>query len=123
MQVHASNLHGADAPALKAIRDRHFPHGELDDGGGAIPPMAAGLLPSDGRDAHPIGSHPEDFGRIDAFVDCIPASLIEAGVLVFADHIQVWAMATMSAQTCELHIAESCSRSIGCCGTFIAARS
>eukprot|EP00798_Chlamydomonas_sp_ICE-L_P019466 gene19466-26127_t len=45
-KVAASNLHGADAEALRIIRKKHFPNGELDDGGGALPPTAAGLCAS-----------------------------------------------------------------------------
>lgn len=88
-KVHAKNLHGADADALKATRDRHFPRGELDDGGGAIPPIAAGLLPSDGRDGSP-GATPEDFTLVDVVVDAMPLETIEypEGVLGFADWLE-----------------------------------
>lgn len=41
----AANMHGAEAEGLSAIRRKHFPDGELDDGGGAIPPTAAGAVP------------------------------------------------------------------------------
>lgn len=41
-KVMAANMHGADAEPLRAARRKFFPNGELDDGGGAIPPMAAG---------------------------------------------------------------------------------
>ncbi len=41
-QVLAANMHGADAEGLRLIRRKYFPNGELDDGGGAIPPLAAG---------------------------------------------------------------------------------
>jgi hypothetical protein len=41
-RVEAGNMHGADAQGLVGIRRRFFPQGELDDGGGAIPPTAAG---------------------------------------------------------------------------------
>ena len=49
--VNAGNLHGADAEGLKAIRQKYFPDGELDDGGGAVVPVSAGLLASNGLDA------------------------------------------------------------------------
>jgi len=49
--VHAANLHGADAEGLKTIRKKYFPDGELDDGGGAVVPVSAGLLASNGLDA------------------------------------------------------------------------
>lgn len=88
-KVHAQNLHGADAEGLKRIRDRYFPNGELDDGGGAIPPIAAGLLPDDGTGAIPDSSGPGDFARIDGFVDALPESVVAEGVLVFADFLQV----------------------------------
>ncbi len=41
-QVLAANMHGADAEGLRLIRRKYFPNGELDDGGGAVPPLAAG---------------------------------------------------------------------------------
>ena len=88
-KVHAQNLHGAEAAALKATRDALFPHGELDDGGGAVPPMAAGLLPSDGRECASGAERPENFASLDAFVDGIPASAISSGVLTFADLLRV----------------------------------
>jgi hypothetical protein len=88
-KVHALNLHGAEASILKAIRDAHFPRGELDDGGGATPPMAAGLLPSDGRECPPGADGPEDFARLDEFVDRIPVAAIASGVLTFADLLRV----------------------------------
>jgi hypothetical protein len=40
--VEAADMHGAEAGGLAAIRKRYFPNGELEDGGGAIPPTAAG---------------------------------------------------------------------------------
>lgn len=88
-KVHAQNLHGADAEGLKQIRDRYFPNGELDDGGGAIPPIAAGLLADDGTAAIPESSGPGDFTRIDGFVQSLPVSVVAEGVLVFADFLQV----------------------------------
>lgn len=88
-KVHAQNLHGADAEGLKATRDHYFPHGELDDGGGAIPPIAAGLLPDNGSGIIPGGSGPEDFARIDALVDDLPLSCVAEGVLAFGDYLQV----------------------------------
>ncbi len=42
-KVSAANMHGEDAAALAAIRRKYFPNGELDDGGGAIPPTSAGM--------------------------------------------------------------------------------
>lgn len=88
-KVHAQNLHGAKAAALKATRDALFPRGELDDGGGAMPPMAAGLLPSNGRECPAKAAGPEDFASLDAFVDGIPAAAISSGVLTFADLLRV----------------------------------
>jgi hypothetical protein len=88
-KVHAQNLHGADAEGLKRTRDHYFPHGELDDGGGAIPPIAAGLLPDQGRGIVSNSSGPEDFARIDALVDALPLSSMAEGVRAFADILQV----------------------------------
>lgn len=88
-KVHAQNLHGADAEGLKSIRDRHFPLGELDDGGGAIPPIAAGLLPDTGSAAIPDSDGPEDFSRIDSFIDALPLTCIADGLVAFADFLQV----------------------------------
>lgn len=45
----AASMHGAEADALLAIRRRCFPRGELDDGGGAVPPYAAGGPRPSGR--------------------------------------------------------------------------
>lgn len=88
-KVHAQNLHGADAEGLKQTRDHYFPHGELDDGGGAIPPIAAGLLPDHGSGTIPHSSGPEDFARIDSLVDELSLSTASEGVLVFGDFLQV----------------------------------
>jgi hypothetical protein len=88
-KVHAQNLHGADAAVLKVTRERFFPHGELDDGGGAVPPMAAGLLPSDGRESILDSDGPTDCGRIDGFVDSMPPTIIANGLLTFADFLRV----------------------------------
>jgi hypothetical protein len=49
-RVRAGDAHGAGAEALAAARRRWFPDGELDDGGGAVPPKAAGLVPSAGEE-------------------------------------------------------------------------
>lgn len=43
-KVLAVNLHGANADLEKLVRKKWFPVSELDDGGGAIPPTAAGNL-------------------------------------------------------------------------------
>lgn len=43
-KVDAANMAGAEAEGLMAIRKQYFPQGELDDGGGAVPPTAAGML-------------------------------------------------------------------------------
>jgi Leucine-rich repeat len=88
-KVHAQNLHGGDAEGLKRTRDYYFPHGELDDGGGAIPPIAAGLLPDHGSGTIPNSSGPEDFARIDTLVDALPLSAMAEGVLAFGDILQV----------------------------------
>lgn len=63
--------------------------GELDDGGGAIPPIAAGLLPDHGGGAIPGSCGPEDFTRIDTLVDASPLSSVAEGVLAFGDLLQV----------------------------------
>jgi hypothetical protein len=42
-KVEVSNLVGAATDELVLIRKHFFPHGELEDGGGAIPPTAAGV--------------------------------------------------------------------------------
>lgn len=41
-KVLGANLHGANAEEQRLIRRKWFPDGELDDGGGAIPPTSAG---------------------------------------------------------------------------------
>lgn len=41
-KVDAANMAGAAAEGLLAIRQHYFVAGELDDGGGAVPPTAAG---------------------------------------------------------------------------------
>jgi hypothetical protein len=41
-KVDAANMAGAAAEGLLAIRRHYFAAGELDDGGGAVPPTAAG---------------------------------------------------------------------------------
>jgi hypothetical protein len=87
-QVLSSNMHGADAGALRTIRRKHFPAGELDDGGGALPPPAAGLLASAaeeeqaaaeaaGKPGSETGSQPGGglaaaLARIDALVRAMP---------------------------------------------------
>lgn len=38
-KVLSSNMHGADAEGLRAIRRKYFPNGELDDGGGGLSKM------------------------------------------------------------------------------------
>lgn len=43
-KVDAANMAGAAAEGLLAIRRQHFAAGELDDGGGAVPPTAAGAF-------------------------------------------------------------------------------
>lgn len=77
-KVHARNLHGWDADGLKKIRDHHFPNGELDDGGGAIPPIAAGLLACPGTAWPPGTSDPEDFASVDAVSDGMPVTVLQA---------------------------------------------
>ena len=83
-KVHAHNLHGADAAALRATRAQFFPDGELDDGGGAIPPLAAGLLASDGTEG---GA--EAAARADGVADGAPLAAAMGGVLPFADYLKV----------------------------------
>lgn len=41
-KVDAGNMVGAAADGLVLIRRQFFQHGELEDGGGAVPPTAAG---------------------------------------------------------------------------------
>jgi hypothetical protein len=41
-KVDAGNLVGGATDGLVAIRKQFFPQGELEDGGGALPPTAAG---------------------------------------------------------------------------------
>lgn len=41
-KVDAGNMVGAATDGLVLIRRRFFPQGELEDGGGAVPPTAAG---------------------------------------------------------------------------------
>ncbi|KAG1668378.1 hypothetical protein FOA52_004887 [Chlamydomonas sp. UWO 241] len=66
-KVLSANMHGADAEARRTIRRRFFPNGELDDGGGAVLPTAAGLSVSraeeEGADHGRIES---EFARVDA---------------------------------------------------------
>ena len=50
LQVYAANMHGDDFYATRAIRQAHFPAGELDDGGNAEPPLCVMLPASDGSD-------------------------------------------------------------------------
>ena len=68
-KVLAANMHGAAAEPLRAIRRRHFPHGELDDHGGTIPPPSAGLVASmaDEERADPGGWAAAAL-RVDAFM-------------------------------------------------------
>jgi hypothetical protein len=49
-KVYAANMHGDDFYATRAIRQTHFPEGELDDGGNAEPPLCVMLPASDGTD-------------------------------------------------------------------------
>lgn len=42
-KVDAANLVGGATDGLVAIRKQFFPNGELEDGGGAVPPTAAGI--------------------------------------------------------------------------------
>ena len=55
-RVAARDLHGAGMGALEAARRRHFPNGELDDGGGADAPAAAGLVASAGEEEAEAGA-------------------------------------------------------------------
>lgn len=47
-KVDAGNMVGASTDGLVIIRRHFFPHGELPDGGGAVPPTAAGTPCGDG---------------------------------------------------------------------------
>uniref|UniRef100_A0A061QPX4 Leucine-rich repeat and guanylate kinase domain-containing protein n=1 Tax=Tetraselmis sp. GSL018 TaxID=582737 RepID=A0A061QPX4_9CHLO len=83
-KVQSLNLHGADAEVLKQIRRKHFPDGELDDGGGAIVPVSAGLLAATASHAKDDG---ETFSEADAFAKEITAEMITKGVDSFGNHI------------------------------------
>ena len=75
-KVISANMHGADSEALRIIRRRFFPNGEIDDGGGAIPPAAAGLVASTADEERAEGKALEaSFVRIDAWA----ASLAPGG--------------------------------------------
>lgn len=54
-KVEAGNMVGAAADGLVSIRRRFFPKGELEDGGGAVPPTAAG--------EYLLGTHPLGWGH------------------------------------------------------------
>ncbi|KXZ48378.1 hypothetical protein GPECTOR_28g785 [Gonium pectorale] len=82
-KVLAANMHAADAEGLRLIRRKYFPNGELDDGGGAIPPLAAGLVASAAEEEQAMdGSDSSALLRIDAWAASIkPESLLAAGAL------------------------------------------
>ncbi|EFJ49288.1 hypothetical protein VOLCADRAFT_90064 [Volvox carteri f. nagariensis] len=84
-KVLAANMHGADAEGLRLIRRKYFPNGELADGGGAIPPLAAGLVASQAEEECAAdGSDRSTLLRLDAWAASIrPESVLSgAGSLV-----------------------------------------
>jgi hypothetical protein len=97
-KVAAQNLHGADAAALKVTRAAAFPRGELDDGGGALPPIAAGLLASDGsKDWMRVDASGKSqagagegarLARADGVAAGVPAAVARAGVLALGDFLK-----------------------------------
>ncbi|KAL6759074.1 hypothetical protein V8C86DRAFT_2581696, partial [Haematococcus lacustris] len=78
-KVRAGIMHGSDAEALRTIRRRHFPAGELDDGGGALPPASAGLVASYAEEevANPDGVT-SDLARLDNWARSIPRPAVAA---------------------------------------------
>jgi len=56
-KVDAGNMLGASTDGLVIIRRHFFPHGELPDGGGAVPPTAAGVLCGNGTLLLVCGRH------------------------------------------------------------------
>lgn len=89
-KVLAGNMHGADAEGLRLIRRKFFPTGELDDGGGAIPPMAAGLVASTADEEMRENMEPE-YVRVDAWAASLkPGSLAAAtgaSLITLADQL------------------------------------
>ncbi|KAG2493820.1 hypothetical protein HYH03_008038 [Edaphochlamys debaryana] len=80
-KVLAANMHGADAEGLRLIRRKYFPNGELDDGGGAIPPLAAGLVASQAEEeAAADGTDRSALVRLDAWAASVrPESVLAPG--------------------------------------------
>ena len=79
-KVHAFNLHGVDNQALKSIRQRFFPDGELDDGGGAnLPPTASLVTFSDPKIAASLLSR-TDYAEVDAKALAVEARVVAEGV-------------------------------------------
>ncbi|GLI64974.1 hypothetical protein VaNZ11_008382 [Volvox africanus] len=90
-KVLAANMHGADAEGLRLIRRKYFPNGELADGGGAIPPLAAGLVASQAEEEFAAdGSERSTLLRLDAWAASIrPESLLASGgnLVMLADQL------------------------------------
>jgi len=78
-KVYSANLHGEDFFVTRQIRSRHFPKGELDDGGNAVPPLCVMLPADDG--AHDANLHGRclqtDPSSLDAALACVPAGSME----------------------------------------------
>ncbi|GLC73170.1 hypothetical protein PLESTF_001343000 [Pleodorina starrii] len=90
-KVLAANMHGADAEGLRLIRRKYFPNGELADGGGAIPPLAAGLVASQAEEE--CAAEGSDRGtqlRLDAWAASVrPESVLSSGgnLVTLADQL------------------------------------
>ena len=100
-KVHAFNLHGVDNQALKSIRQKFFPDGELHDGGGAnLPPTASLVTFSDPKITAALLSR-TDYAAVDARVLVIPPAVAAQGVAPLAEAL---------AEGCEgdLEIARAC---------------
>lgn len=62
-RVEANNMAGGATDGLMTIRHRYFPKGELEDGGGAVPPTAAG----DMGEAHCSTRFGRQFGVLNSY--------------------------------------------------------
>jgi hypothetical protein len=74
-QVDAASMTGGAAAQLADIRRRHFPAGELPDGGGAIAPTAAGLVPSLGEEEASCSDAASMLNAIDAWARSVRPQL------------------------------------------------
>ena len=96
------HLHHTQATSLTY---RHFPNGELDDGGGALPPAAAGLLASraeEEKDGSAIGDEGlrAAFAEVDTWarsLDAVSAAAAPGGLVALADQL---ATACKESQVC-----------------------